>query len=143
MHVPLITTLIESRDVIHLSIVILMTFSSSSSHTICMYAMQMLTTLSSEYPPFSSSQLPPNIHLLTTQDNGYYGEAGTMIFRLSHSFEAGEDPVLSLPVTVDLRNLFSSLVLTSCTEMSLTANQPVFRPSDFTCIFLFSFARRV
>ena len=37
----------------------------------------------------------------------------------------GEDPVYSQPVTLNLDNLFTHIYLDSCTEMSLTANQPV------------------
>ena len=37
----------------------------------------------------------------------------------------GEDPVYSQPVTLNLQGLFTSLRLNYCTEMSLTANQPL------------------
>lgn len=66
--------------------------------------------------------LPVNIHLLTVQDNSILGDNGTMILRLDHSFEVGEDPVYSQPVTVDIEALFTHLSLTACTEMTLTAN---------------------
>jgi lysosomal alpha-mannosidase len=70
-------------------------------------------------------QLPVNLHLLTVQDNSILGSAGTMLLRIDHSFEVGEDPVYSQPVQLNLDALFSSITLVSCTEMTLTANQPV------------------
>ena len=66
-----------------------------------------------------------NIHLLTVQDNSLLGDAGSMLLRLDHSFEVGEDPVYSQPVTLDLEALFTSIALEECTEMTLTANQDV------------------
>ncbi len=65
------------------------------------------------------------MHLLTVQENTNFGADGTMILRLDHSFEIGEDPVYSQPVTLNLDELFSNLYIDSCTEMSLTVNQPV------------------
>ena len=66
-----------------------------------------------------------NIHLLHVHDNGVLGQNGTLILRLDHSFEVGEDPVYSQPVSLVLDELFTHIYLDSCTEMSLTANQPV------------------
>ena len=66
-----------------------------------------------------------NLHLLTVMNNSILGNEGSMILRLDHSFEVGEDPVYSQPVQVNLGTLFTSIVLQSCTEMSLTANMPV------------------
>ena len=66
-----------------------------------------------------------NIHLLHVHDNGVLGQNGTLILRLDHSFEVGEDPVYSQPVSLVLNELFTHIELDSCTEMSLTANQPV------------------
>ncbi len=48
-----------------------------------------------------------------------------MILRIDHSFEVGEDPVLSQPVQINLDALFTHVDLQSCTEMTLTANQPL------------------
>ena len=80
-------------------------------------------------------QLPVNIHLLTVQDNSLLGDAGSMILRLDHSFEVGEDPVYSQPVTLDLESLFVDIELHECTEMTLTANQDVWAlfASDLWC----------
>ena len=66
-----------------------------------------------------------SVHLLTVQDNSVLGEAGTMLLRIDHSFETGEDPVYSQPVTLDLAALFTHIQLDACTETTLTANQPV------------------
>jgi hypothetical protein len=71
------------------------------------------------------AQLPVQIHLLTVQENLPYGGAGQLLFRLDHSFELNEDPVYSQPVTLQLNQLFTHISIDSCTEMSLTANQPV------------------
>jgi hypothetical protein len=62
---------------------------------------------------------------LTVQDNGILGDSGSVILRLDNSFEKGEDPVYSQPVTIDLDSLFVHLELDTCTEMSLTANAAV------------------
>ena len=48
--------------------------------------------------------------------------------RLAHLYEAGEDPRMSMPVTVDLNTLFIRITLSSCEEMTLTANQKVGSP---------------
>ena len=82
--------------------------------------------LADKTPIYSAlnNPLPVNLHLLTVQDNPLQGE-GSMILRLDHSFEVGEDPVYSQPVTVNLFALFSHIYLDSCTEMTLTANQPL------------------
>lgn len=82
--------------------------------------------LQSKKPSYSAlvQPLPVNLHLLTVQDNPFAGD-GSMILRIDHSFQVGEDPVYSQPVTVNLFNLFTSIYLDSCTEMSLTANQPL------------------
>ena len=48
-----------------------------------------------------------------------------MILRLDHSFETGEDPVYSQPVTSDLDSLFVHLELDTCLETSLSADAAV------------------
>jgi len=62
---------------------------------------------------------------LTVQDNGILGDSESMILRLVHSFETGEDPVYSQPITIDLDSLFVHLELDTSTEMSLTADAAV------------------
>jgi lysosomal alpha-mannosidase len=70
--------------------------------------------------------LPPQVHLLTLADNRFYtSDPSSLLIRLAHKYEVGEDPVLSKPATVDLEALFSAIRVQSCTEMSLSANQPL------------------
>ena len=58
-------------------------------------------------------------------DNSFFGAAGTMLLRISHLYAVGEDPILSQPVTVALDQILAFVTVTSCTEMSVTANQKV------------------
>jgi len=70
--------------------------------------------------------LPPQVHLLTLADDTFYsGGPDSILIRLAHKYEAGEDPVLSQPAVVDLETLFNGIKIQSCTEMSLSANQPL------------------
>lgn len=72
------------------------------------------------------SAVPPQVHLLTLADNSFYTSSpDSILIRLAHKYEVGEDPVLSKPATVDLEALFSAIRVQSCTEMSLSANQPL------------------
>ncbi|KAM9242884.1 lysosomal alpha-mannosidase [Dugong dugon] len=66
-------------------------------------------------------ELPPAVHLLTL---AYWGP-GTLLLRLEHQFAVGEDTVrnLSSPVTLDLRDLFSTFTITHLQETTLAANQ--------------------
>jgi alpha-mannosidase len=50
---------------------------------------------------------------------------GEHILRLSHQFGVAEDPNYSVPVTVDVESLFSSLSPIDIKELSLTTNQEV------------------
>ena len=63
--------------------------------------------------------LPPQLHLLTVHAWG----PSTLLLRLSHSYETGEDATLSQPASANLATLFSGLTITACDEMTLTANQ--------------------
>jgi alpha-mannosidase len=65
--------------------------------------------------------LPPNVALVTLHAQG--GDNGTVLLRLAHLFEEGEDPVLSQNATVALATLFSAFTITSAVETTLTANQ--------------------
>lgn len=51
--------------------------------------------------------------------------AGQHILRLSHQFGVGEDAKYSVPVTVDLSTLFSTLNMNELKEVSLTTNQAI------------------
>ncbi|XP_049732984.1 lysosomal alpha-mannosidase isoform X1 [Elephas maximus indicus] len=66
-------------------------------------------------------ELPPTVHLLTLARWG----PETLLLRLEHQFAVGEDTVgnLSSPVTLDLRNLFSTFTITHLQETTLAANQ--------------------
>ena len=77
------------------------------------------------------------MHLLSSHDNSYYGAKNSVILRLAHLYEAGEDPVLSRPASVTLDSIFSSVTISSCTEMSVTANQPVCFGGFFCIVFVF------
>ncbi|XP_075234811.1 lysosomal alpha-mannosidase-like [Lycorma delicatula] len=61
--------------------------------------------------------LPQNIHLLTFEQ----WSNSTALVRLEHIFETGEEPVLSQPVTINLKELFSNYEVTSAVELSLSA----------------------
>ncbi|XP_047387943.1 lysosomal alpha-mannosidase isoform X1 [Sciurus carolinensis] len=67
-------------------------------------------------------ELPPSVHLLTLARWG----PDMLLLRLEHQFTAWEDSSrnLSAPVTVDLRNLFSTFAITHLQETTLAANQP-------------------
>nr|QHC34068.1 lysosomal alpha-mannosidase [Platynereis dumerilii] len=63
--------------------------------------------------------LPDNVHLLTLQ--GW--RAKTILVRLEHFYEKNEDPKLSQPVTVQLKDLFVGLEMVSVQELTLGANK--------------------
>ncbi|XP_044309624.1 lysosomal alpha-mannosidase isoform X2 [Varanus komodoensis] len=63
--------------------------------------------------------LPSNIHLLTLAQ----WEPDSILIRLEHQFERGESANGSMPVTINLLNLFSVFNIISVQEMSLAANQ--------------------
>eukprot|EP00047_Mylnosiga_fluctuans_P023990 m.150634 g.150634 ORF g.150634 m.150634 type:complete len:975 (+) comp9747_c0_seq2:15-2939(+) len=69
--------------------------------------------------------LPANVHLLTVQDIARFQGPGKLLLRLAHLFAVDEDPVLSQPASVDLGALFKRITVSTCVEMSLTANQPL------------------
>ncbi|XP_070595631.1 lysosomal alpha-mannosidase isoform X1 [Erythrolamprus reginae] len=63
--------------------------------------------------------LPLNVHLLTLAQ----WEPDAVLIRLEHQFEYGEAVNGSLPVAINLLNLFSSFNIISVQEMNLSANQ--------------------
>ncbi|KAF5279397.1 hypothetical protein FQA39_LY05507 [Lamprigera yunnana] len=63
--------------------------------------------------------LPDNVQILTLEP--WMGFKN--LLRFEHVLEKHEDPVLSKPVTIDLRGLFSSFEITSYRETTLGANQ--------------------
>jgi len=68
-----------------------------------------------------SAPLPPALHLTTV----HVYNATTALLRLTHMFEAGEDPALSADVTVDLATLFAGRTVTAATEMTLAGQLPL------------------
>lgn len=86
--------------------------------------------LSAYKPTFSgvSAALPPQLHLLTAHSWG----PTTLLLRLSHSYEGGEDPVLSQPASVDLATLLPGVALKDCTETTLSGNQPLASAPQWT-----------
>ncbi|KAJ6668062.1 hypothetical protein lerEdw1_016383 [Lerista edwardsae] len=63
--------------------------------------------------------LPSNIHLLTLAQ----WEPDSVLIRLEHQFERKESVNGSVPVAINLLNLFSSFNITAVQEMNLAANQ--------------------
>jgi alpha-mannosidase len=62
------------------------------------------------------ASLPPNVHLTTTHMLG----PTTMLLRLAHVYDAGEDAVYSKTASVDLATLFGGPArILSCDEMTL------------------------
>ena len=65
--------------------------------------------------------LPAQLHLLTLHS----WSPTSLLVRVSHSFETGEDAALSQPATVSLSALLPSVTLQSCVETTLSGNQPL------------------
>lgn len=68
-----------------------------------------------------TAPLPANVHLLTV----HALSPTVLVLRLAHLFETGEDPVNSIPASVDLTNLFTEGPLAACVEMTLPNSQPL------------------
>ena len=66
-----------------------------------------------------ANALPVNVQLMTLQALSNT----TLLVRLSHQFGLGEDATLSLPVTVDVVQLFKAFDIASVEEVSLTNTQ--------------------
>ncbi|XP_037083659.1 lysosomal alpha-mannosidase-like isoform X1 [Pollicipes pollicipes] len=65
--------------------------------------------------------LPANVHLLTLE----MYKPNQLLIRLEHQFQADEDPTLSKPVDVNLKDLFTTLNVTSVEEFGLSADRPL------------------
>ncbi|KAK7789693.1 hypothetical protein R5R35_011514 [Gryllus longicercus] len=63
--------------------------------------------------------LPANVHLLTLEP----WKGRSLLVRLEHILEKGEDPKLSKSVTVSLKNLFAPFEIVSARETMLGANE--------------------
>ncbi|KAL6972970.1 alpha-mannosidase [Sarracenia purpurea var. burkii] len=67
----------------------------------------------------STYSLPDNIAIITLQEL----EDGSVLLRLAHLYEFGEDKDLSVLASVELRKLFPDKKINKITEMNLSANQ--------------------
>lgn len=67
----------------------------------------------------SSYSLPDNVAMLTLQEL----EDGSVLLRLAHLYEIGEDKLLSNLASVELKKIFSKRKIHKIAEMSLSANQ--------------------
>ena len=68
-----------------------------------------------------SAPLPANVHLATAHAHS----KSTMLLRLAHLYEAGEDAALSANVTVALATLFAGRTVASAVDMTLPGSQPL------------------
>ncbi|KAH9608357.1 hypothetical protein KSS87_017812 [Heliosperma pusillum] len=75
-----------------------------------------LTKATSMDPGYS---LPLNVAMITLQEL----ENKTVLLRLAHLYEAGEDAVYSKMATVELKKIFAGKMIKEVKEMSLSANQ--------------------
>ncbi|KAK9278049.1 hypothetical protein L1049_027607 [Liquidambar formosana] len=66
-----------------------------------------------------SYSLPDNVAMITLQEL----EDGTVLLRLAHLYEVGEDKDLSVMASVELKKLFPNKKINKIAEMSLSANQ--------------------
>lgn len=64
--------------------------------------------------------LPENVKLLNLKHNPF-SKDGLFILRLHHLYGVGEDPVMSVPVTIDLDNLFANHKIIELHERGLNA----------------------
>ncbi|KAF7265915.1 hypothetical protein GWI33_020660 [Rhynchophorus ferrugineus] len=63
--------------------------------------------------------LPDNVHIMTLEP----WTDSTFLLRLEHTFEKTDDPVLSQPASVDLKELFTTFKINSIRETTLGGNQ--------------------
>ena len=77
--------------------------------------------------------LPPNLHLLTLakEFRDPHQVSDSLLVRVEHFYEVGEDAILSQPVTINLRDVFSSSFnVVGIEELALGANMPVDELND-------------
>uniref|UniRef100_A0A7E4VQL4 Alpha-mannosidase n=1 Tax=Panagrellus redivivus TaxID=6233 RepID=A0A7E4VQL4_PANRE len=65
--------------------------------------------------------LPDNVHILTLKRLSN----NTVLIRLEHFLQNGEDALLSQPTTVDLEKLFTTFDIISVTELTLAGNSKI------------------
>ena len=68
-----------------------------------------------------TTPLPANVAIVTAHSL----DRSTLLLRLAHTFEVGEDSVLSSNVTVSLASLFSDFTITSAEERTLFNSKPL------------------
>ncbi|XP_051165376.1 lysosomal alpha-mannosidase [Leptopilina boulardi] len=66
-----------------------------------------------------AKSLPSNVQILTLEP----WKDGTVLLRLEHIFESGESGKYSIPVDVNIQDLFSAFIVTSVRETTLGGNQ--------------------
>lgn len=82
----------------------------------------------SGWSALGGSSLPPNLHLLTfaKEFNTNHEFTNSLIIRIEHFYETGEDDEMSKPVTVNLRDSFNATFnFVGIEELALGANMPV------------------
>ena len=77
-----------------------------------------------------SEDLPENVHVVSFQQRKQTTATTTFLLRLMHAFSVEEDTILSKPVTVSLKKIFSSTgpingEVIGVSEWNLVANQPL------------------
>jgi lysosomal alpha-mannosidase len=77
-------------------------------------------SFTSEYSGLTAP-LPPNLQVLTAHAQ----DANTLLLRLAHNFEVGEDATYSANATVSLSNLFAPFTITSVVETDLSGATPL------------------
>jgi hypothetical protein len=107
------------------------TFSHAASSSSSSVALARTSTAA--WSPLSSS-LPLNVHLVSLVQfndtiNGQ-NQPNTLLLRLGHIFEKGEDPVLSQPVTLDLSKYFTFGSIVSIDERALSPVLPISAMND-------------
>jgi len=77
-------------------------------------------SFTSEYSGLTAP-LPPNLQVLTAHAQ----DANTLLLRLAHNFEVGEDATYSANATVSLSSLFAPFTITSVVETDLSGATPL------------------
>lgn len=109
------TVAAQERDLIQQKLLSAWTFLSNADDiTIEQFRTKYKTSHSS-----LTRSLPDNVQILTLEP----WKGNTFLLRLEHVLEINEDPVLSKPITVDLKNLFSPFDIINLRETTLGANQ--------------------
>ncbi|XP_043212637.1 lysosomal alpha-mannosidase-like [Amphibalanus amphitrite] len=93
-----------------------LTFASANGMTLDMWNSDTVVKQFTGMKP-----LPANVHLLTLE----MYKPDRLLLRLEHQFETGEDVELSLPVDVNIQDLFTTLNITSVVEYGLSADRPL------------------